>query len=164
MKSKRQAGGDNGIPVHARPEILRPKPLSDQPGKRPDWYTSSLSEQMSLALDEEKPGWSDADVALAIVKRLNRTGYRIIFAYDYATLETRCAELEAEKRRWRHCTWRYRHAFRAAMKDSIETIERLRELLLRYRVDHNEDYHGRYTCRCGVCADTCGALKETRHA
>ena len=47
----------------------------------------------------------------------------------FTTLETRCAELEAEKRRWRHCTWRYRRAFRAAMKDSIETIERLRGLL-----------------------------------
>ncbi len=51
--------------------------------KRPDWYTSSLSEQMSLALDEEKPGWSDADVCFAIARRLERTGYRIILAACY---------------------------------------------------------------------------------
>ncbi len=54
-----------------------------EPVKRPDWYTSSLSEQMSLALDEEKPGWSDADVCFAIAQRLERTGYRIILAADY---------------------------------------------------------------------------------
>ena len=38
------------------------------------------------------------------------------------TLEQRCAELEAEVRRWKHCTWEHRRALRGEMRDAAADI------------------------------------------